>query len=50
MLHLELRFKGYPQIANKMLAHFPRKTNKKIRDKKRTDIQKPIKESGGLKT
>jgi hypothetical protein len=34
MLRLEKQYKGEPQIAYKMLAHFPGKTNKQIRDKK----------------
>jgi len=35
MLQLELRFKGHPMIAKEMVSHFPGKTLKQIRDKRR---------------
>jgi hypothetical protein len=42
MIQLEQWFTGHPQIANKMLAHFPSKTNKQIRHKRNERTYKNI--------
>ena len=35
MMQLELQLKGHPRIAKEMTAHFPGKTEKQIRDKRK---------------
>jgi hypothetical protein len=42
MLQLEQRYKGEGHVANKMLAHLPRKTNKQIRDKRNEKTYKRL--------
>ena len=42
MLQLELSLMGQPKIASKMLPHFPGKTNKQIRDKRKEQTYKNL--------
>ena len=42
MIQLEQQLKGHPRIAKEMTAHFPGKTAKQIRDKRREGPNKKL--------